>query len=1121
MSKLGVYSFLPWLRQGIANQIAQPDDGTAGPARASIDVTLRISGEALGGGETTQDLVRAVELYGPGDIVGIDAKAVVRTEPRNGVTNFEANYLAGIDFYDEDFPWRYTPTAPDAAGNRLRPWLALIVLKEDEFVDGVGVPGRPLPYVVVEDPSVFPAAATLWAWAHVHVNRGLIAAPGDVYLGAGENGAALDRFEETLAEDPDLAYSRILCPRQLEPNTGYHAFLMPVFETGRLAGLGLDPATAPGATASAWETAGRTEGTSYPHYYRWYFRTSTVGDFEYLVRLLEPKPMDNRVGRRPMDVQEPGVNLPGIDDPELGGILKLGGALQIPEATLGEEDKADVQKYERWDEPYPHAFQRRLAAFINLADDYARQAADVANDAAADLPAAIRTNPDPLITAPLYGRWHAITERLLRDAEGNPHPNDRNWVHELNLDPRFRTAAGLGTKVVQQNQETYMEAAWKQIGDVLKANQQIKWAQLAVQTTWVWYNTHLKPLQVTQPDQFFALTAPLDRRVLVDGKTRYFLQKSSPVPRAAVSAPMRRIVRPRARAATKLDLAAAGGPMAMIPRINAGELHPAPPKITPPALPTVDKIADAALPTGWPGFFLRWLRAAPWLRWVFLAVGLLLLLLLLIFVGPELGAITPGFGSLAGLALAVAIALLVLFQRSGRIVEQHETADELGEDRLTPEAVDRLPKSPNFVLTPVGTPFQPIEGNTDSPEAARFKVGLMEAYALVQASKTVSARPAAVPMDLPAVSVQTFQTIDPSRTIPRRTLLRIFIPERIRGQLAETFVEAMAYPVIDAPMYKPLVDLSAELFLPNIQYVEENSISLLETNQRFIESYMVGLNHEFGRELLWREYPTDQRGSTFRQFWDVSSYLDRSGADAETLREELRDIPPIHLWSKFSELGDHDHREKPGENEEELVLVIRGELLRKYPTAVIYAHRAEWESKTDGSPDKTKPRRLVAVAPAEEANPPDSKIRTPLYEAKVDPDIYFFGFDLTAVEAKGESEADPDDPGWFFVIKERPGEPRFGFDVDQDGAPGGTKHTWSDLSWTDLGVAPGEFLAPLPAPAVALVPPSGSPTPELEAQHDEDVQIVWNTNVSAAEMAYILYQVPVLVAVHAAEMLPD
>ncbi|MEZ4701000.1 MAG: hypothetical protein R2834_11760 [Rhodothermales bacterium] len=1121
MSKLGIYTFLPWLRQGIANQITQADDGAAGSSRATVNVTLRITGKKTGGGDEVQDIVKPVQLYGPGDIVGIDAKAIVKTEPRNWITNFETNYLPGIDFYDEDFPWRYTPAAPDAATkSRLRPWIMLVVLKEDEFTDGVGVAGRPLPYVVVEDLTVFPKASDLWAWAHVHVNRGLIAAPGDVFVGANENGAVLDGFEDTLAEDPDLAYSRILCPRQLEPDTGYHAFLMPVFETGRLAGLGMDPETAPGATASAWEAAGRPEGTSFPYYYRWYFRTSTVGDFEYLVRLLKPQPMDRRVGRRPMDVQDPGVNLPGIDDADLGGILKLGGALQIPEDTLGDEDRADVQKYENWDEPYPHVFQQRLAEFINLTDDYARQAAAAAN-AGTGLPDSVRTNPDPLITAPLYGRWHALTERLLKDPAGDPLPQTRNWVHELNLDPRFRTAAGFGTRVVQQNQETYMEAAWKQVGDVLKANQQIKWAQLAVQTSWVWYETHLKPIQAQQPDQFFALTAPLDRRVLVDGKTRFFVQKASPVPRAVVAAPMRRIARPRSRAVTKLGFPAGAGPMAMVSRINAGEIHPAPPKVTPPSLPTPDQIADAAQPTGLPGFLLDWLRRARWLRWLFLAIALIILILLLLFVGPDLAGLTPGLGSLAGIALAVAIGLLWLFQRSGRVIEQQEAADTLGEDSLTPDAVNTLPRSPNFVLTPIDAAFEPVRGGSDSAEATRFKAGLSGAFELIQASKAVSALPTPVPMDLPAVSRQTFVSIDPAVTIPRRTLVRVIIPDRIKGKLIEQFVEAMAYPEFDTPMYKPLVDLSSELFLPNIQFVAENSISLLETNQRFIESYMVGLNHEFGRELLWREYPTDQRGSYFRQFWDVSSFLDRTGADPEALKESLRDIPPIHRWSKFSNLGDHDNREKPGENEEELVLVIRGELLKKYPTAVIYAQRAAWEKKGDGTPDKTKPRRLIAVTPAEEENPPESKIRTPLYEAKVDPDIYFFGFDLTALEAKGETEEDPDDPGWFFVIKERPGEPRFGLDVDQDGEPGGTKNVWNDLSWTDVGVAPGSFLAPLPPPAVTLEAPAGSPLPQLVAQHNEDIQIPWNASVSAAEMAYILYQVPVLVGVHASEMLPD
>ena len=91
-------------------------------------------------------------------------------------------------------------------------------------------------------------------------------------------------------------------------------------------------------------------------------------------------------------------------------------------------------------------------------------------------------------------------------------------------------------------------------------------------------------------------------------------------------------------------------------------------------------------------------------------------------------------------------------------------------------------------------------------------------------------------------------------------LLGIALPERFTKIVAEQFQEAMAYPVLDVPMYQPLVDISSELFLPNLNLIEPNSITLLETNQRFIEAYMVGLNHEFARELLWREYPTDQRG---------------------------------------------------------------------------------------------------------------------------------------------------------------------------------------------------------------------------------------------------------------------
>jgi len=145
-------------------------------------------------------------------------------------------------------------------------------------------------------------------------------------------------------------------------------------------------------------------------------------------------------------------------------------------------------------------------------------------------------------------------------------------------------------------------------------------------------------------------------------------------------------------------------------------------------------------------------------------------------------------------------------------------------------------------------------------------------------------------------------------------------------------------------------------------------------------------------------------------------------------------------------------------------------------------------------------------------------VRTPLYEAKVAPDIYFFGFDLTVAEAKGEPGDDPSqDAGWFFVIKERPGEPRFGLDIDKSPQI----NDWNDLSWKDVQpAAPGSFIEITDASAaIPLIAPAAFEGPEKQDQFDDDKNIAWNGNMSSADLAYILFQVPVLVAVHADEML--
>lgn len=1025
MNPVGTYSFLPWLRRGLSTAAAPAAPGTV---RATVAVDLMLHGDKIGGGDITRPVHRDVQLYGPGDVIGFDSRAIVRTEPRPWITNFEPNYLAFVEFYDEDLPWRYTPAAPDGQ-QRLAPWLTLLVLTEDEFEEG-SAPGKPLPYITVSDPGVFPDAVDLWAWAHVHVNRGLDTA-GEIV--SDDMAQVLPKFDAAMHENPDLGLARLVCPRHLMPSTGYHAFLVPTFESGRLAGLGRDPSVSPSATHAAWvdypARSGEEPG-AHCVYHRWYFRTGTVGDFEYLVRLLQPRLVPPKVGQRDMDTQRPLVGLPGITPPALHGVLRLGGALKVPDTNLDPTQLLEAQQYEQWDTPFPHPFQSGLADLIGLADDYLSGAAG---------------DPDPVITPPLYGQWHAQTSRLL---EATTPPTSDNWVHELNLDPRFRVPAGFGTAVVQDHQEEYMTAAWNQIGDVLEANRRIRFGHLAREVAGSMHRRHLAAMVAADPGHVLELTAPVHSRVLHDGLTVANRAATSLLATGPLSAAMRRITRPGARL-TRVVGRGRERPDRLLVNIASGKVTAARPKRAPTGTTTTDTVGAK-------------------------------------------------------------------FEKARRTVAWQLLAKEA----VDPDIVDRMPKTPGFeLIVPAKRDVRRFEqGGEDNRTGVRFKNGMRGNAELFRASSEAAYETAREPLDVHGLAAHAIEQLHPDRTIPRRVLAGLNVPDRFRPLVIEQFREVMAYPEIDVPMYKPLTDRSAELFVPNLNLIPPDTITLLETNQRFIESYMVGLNHEMARELLWREYPTDQQGSYFRQFWDPTPQLSTPGETAEHRRERLRDIPPLHHWSLTSALGSHDHREAaPGSAEEELVLVIRGELLKRYPTAVIYAQRAKWGETPNGTIDIHTERELVDLTEPEELAPPADKLRTPLYEAKVDPDIYFFGFDLTAEDARGDDPTTVDpDAGWFFVIRERPGEPRFGLDIERTGG----LNVWNDLAWDDVAPSPATFIpVSAGAPGRILTKPLDPPDGEKLDQWNDDKALHWGSDLRSSEVAYILYQAPVLVAVHAQEML--
>jgi len=1110
--KLATYTFLPWLRKGLANNVLEEDEDPSVKLRATIPVDLTIKPTNTDGEDLEEERIeKEIHIYGPGDIVGIESKAIVKNEPNNWITNFEPNYLPYIEFYDEDFPWRYTPARHyKHHKERIRPWLTLIVLKEGEFEDGTNMGSMPLPWFKLKGEAdisdIFPRPSELWAWAHVHINNDLSGGLEDATVA--EPDEVTSNLKEEIDDDRDQVYSRILSPRKLEANERYYAFLIPTFESGRLAGLGREVPTDLVATKVGWEEASNTE---FPYYHRWFFRTGNRGDFEYLVNLLEPRLADKRVGVRDIDVLHPGSNLPAIDDDPLNGILKLGGALRVPFDTLAEEDQQEVKKFEQWNEPYPHKFIEAMARRINLADDYVDSARNVSevNKEANILEDEDTGDPDPVITAPLYGRWHALQKRLLKDRNGNDLPDNGNWIHELNLDPRFRVASGTGTRVVQKNQEEYMHAAWEQVGDVLEANNKIRFAQMAREVSARFHGKHITPLNTGKA---LAFTAPVQKRVVHKNQTVHRQVERSTVPPAILSGTFRSIIRPRGKVSKRVQANEKLIPDNLIERINNGEVVVTRPKGDPEGGVTLSDVRDKVRPKDVPKFIEELLNEYSWLKYVPLGILVLLYLIISLLFG------NPWGYSLFGV---VALALLWLYKKLRDWTAGMKETEALSGESQTPESVDAYPQRPDFKISTPDMEFKPSKGSQDSEEAKNFKVALKDAFTMVN---TRFPEPERKKLNLQELTSHIIRSLDPAITIPKRTFSSIKIPRRILENMVENFTPVMVHPEFDIPMYKPLAEISSELFLPNINLIEQNSITLLENNPKFIESYMAGINHEMSRELLWREYPTDQRGTYFRQFWDVSGFLP-SEPVPDDLKEQLRDIPPIHKWHKTSSPAEPDRNAlgwQSAGGASQLVLVIRGELLKKYPTAVIYAHKADWGTNAEGEKDVNEQRVFMELDNDEREAPPKSKIKTPLFEAKVEPDIYFFGFDLESKEARGANDATSteDNAGWFFVIKERPGEPRFGLDVKTAENEAGEKNiiNWNNLSWEKVGTPPGTCLQ---LDQTITLDAYNEARDQENKEIADDNQVYWSPDTDAAKLAYILYQVPVLVGVHASRLLPE
>jgi hypothetical protein len=749
------------------------------------------------------------------------------------------------------------------------------------------------------------------------------------------------------------------------------------------------------------------------------------------------------------------------------------------------------------------------------------------------------------VVPPVYGRWHygKAGRRDGKDIVVNA--NDQNrWLDTLNLDPRHRAAAGLGAEVICKNQEPLMASAWEQLGDVERANDILRRAQLGREGG---LKVHQR-LGDLREDQFVRVTGAAHKVTLLKGAgdaeeritVAAYLRTKTPVPSAALDPGFRRVASPRRAIAKrqcrllsslKKCAVAADFRSDLIQRLAEGDLQAAGPVREPTGIPRLVDVTELVIK-----------KAASSAQ-------------------PVEGPAPAGGGAGTGTAA----------------VEQGlQFDDQLISGETVKEILD----------PPTGKgPFDDLSGLSDIGAASSVATAALSDWLDVDGEKPGPSEPPAQGF-VRGLKVELLEQLDPHATSIERVKTRF----RLSGILYKRFEPGargdpldpiMWAPEFDQPMYEPLRDLGQSLLLPGVERIPQNTVGCLTTNRRFLESHLCGCNHEFARELLWRYYPTDHRGSYFRQFWDVSGnvagpdvegglrgdwageiarkrgrtgHYDGIGAvpkeekicllaqkpdlalqafaeiglpeekmkwleadlvgvlsrltDAEidvaaglvvawdARAESLKDIGRLTEWGERP-LGRNGQRGGMGEG---LVLVIRGDLLRRYPNALIYAVVAMPDALGRVRPNlpeyfedlKSIPRIL------------------PIFGAALPPDLWFFGFPFDEKTARGSDKGD--DHGKFFVIEEQPGEPRFGADAPLT-SPEAVQADFGNLSWSHFGFG-------IQGDELHYGMYLDSPPGDLNLTFTpEDPRIQWR-DASSAERARCTWQKPVRVAIHASQLIP-
>src|SRR5262249_11141026 len=138
-----------------------------------------------------------------------------------------------------------------------------------------------------------------------------------------------------------------------------------------------------------------------------------------------------------------------------------------------------------------------------------------------------------------------------------------DWYDQLNLNPALRYAAAVGTSIVQEGQEEYMDRAWDFIEKPQEVHKLVERWNYSMELSQSFYSKRLLPIlqgaMVNDENNFLALafTAPMHQKLIYGDKTFTALLSNKVAP-AAYTRSFTKLIRRKGPLMRRLNQQATG-----------------------------------------------------------------------------------------------------------------------------------------------------------------------------------------------------------------------------------------------------------------------------------------------------------------------------------------------------------------------------------------------------------------------------------------------------------------------------------------------------------------------------------------------------------------------------------